>query len=309
MGMGPAVDNTSRPALPSPLPGPGGAPRPTSLPDWLGPGLGTISSHSFPNFLQSGANPDPWDPRTYVSPRAPLPDQSLITSDPAWYAPPYPWSGGPPRNGEPPSLSILRDGLDRAPYEQSPPGPRTPNSGPGTGGGNLNQDLRPQSPQRMNGLPDPGPSELSDLLGRIPLYGYEPLAGGSSEIPTSSASRLTSQPFAPSRMSPGVWPTGNAHSFAAAAPPDFNPWPLRGNGILGGYMPASAGGGILGPVRADNGWPSPGNGILGGLTQAPAGRSASANSAGEGLPSLAQMLQELWSRRLQDDPYPDDRGR
>jgi hypothetical protein len=226
-GMGPNGDYTSGPAFSSPLPGSGGAPISRGLPDWLGPNLGTISSHSFPNSLQSGAaaasgvysgngflplphsrdlpmfnvggyaSPDPWNASTYVSPRASLPDQRLITSNPASNAPPYPWSRGPPRNGEPPSRSILGGGLDRAPYDQAPPAPRTPDSGPGTGGGNFDRGPSSPSPQRMNGLPDRGSSAFSDLLGRIPLNPHGPLASGSSEAPTTLASLLMSQPSAP----------------------------------------------------------------------------------------------------------------
>ena len=132
-------------------------------------------------------------------------------------------------------------------------------------------------------------------------------ATGWSEPAGTAASLLTSQ--LPASISPSVWPIPTAHSSAAFPPPDVDPWPLRGNGILSGYRPAAAGGGILGGLTAGNPWPSPGNGILGGLTRAPTGSAPSGHAAGDDDPLWAQMLQDVWSRRMQDDPDPNDSNR
>ena len=328
-GMGPNVDSTFGPASTFSLPGSGGPPRSAGLPDWLGPNLGTISSYSFPNSLQAGTAPpgiqtgnrflplphsrdlpvfnvggytntDPWNASTYASP---LPDPRLIASDPASYAGSYPWSG------EPPSLSILKGGVDPRSYGPAPSRSLTPDMRPGTDGGNFDRGTSPQSPLRMNGVPDPGSSGFSNPPTGTPQSAYWPPRGGWSGAPTTSDARLTSQTFSPADTSPNVPPTDNALTSAA---PDLTTWPLAGSGILSGWRPASTGGilggwrpastgGILGGLTPVDAWTLPGNGALGGLPAAAAGGSGRPEGDGDLSWAQMQMLQELWLRRLQQD--------
>lgn len=168
----------------------------------------------------------------------------------------------------------------------------------------------PELPYWADGLPDSASPDLSNPPGKTPQYGYWLPQSGWPEAPATPASLLTPQPFSPASIAPGVRPTENAHSsFALAAQaPDARPSP--GNGILSGLSAATGrGNGILSGLTPADAWPSPGNGRLGGLGPAAAGSSGSGSAEGDDHPWWAQTLQEMWLRRLQDDPSLDDSNR
>jgi hypothetical protein len=193
---------------------------------------------------------------------------------------------------------------------QAPLGPLNAKSDPETGEENFDRVLRPRSPYKMNGLPDSGSPDLSDPPGRAPQQAYGSPQSGWSVVPTNPASPLTPPAISPVSISPSVSPAENAHSSAAFAAPDFDARPLPGNGILSGLSAITGrGNGILSGLTPADAWPSPRDGILGGLTPPSAGDSGSGSSEGDDHPSWAQMLQDMWLRRMQDDPSPDDSNR
>ena len=158
-------------------------------------------------------------------------------------------------------------------------------------------------PHRAKGLP--GSRSSANAPEEAPQYGYGLPASEGAEPAGTPPSMLTSQ--LPASMSQSVWPTATALSSGAFLQPHIDPWPLRGNGILGGYRPASAGGGILGGLKADSPWLTPSYGILGPLTQPSAGGAGSVSPQRNDNPSW--MLPDLWSGRMQDDAGLDDSNR
>jgi len=280
-----------------------GAPPPPALNRWLGPDLG-VTMQSFPDSLRDPSVGSGYysDDRFVPHPRSRYPvDNPFTRSKPAMAAGPLS-SFDPTQWLTPEQRSITGiDGPSARPsaFDDLSLHPALP------GGATTSPQLYPSSPFDT--------TSYDWRTGRwaSPRVAARSLRGDSSQLPLAPAP--TAQPSAFDAVLPTpAAPYGPQSTFnPGSGAPSLDARPFPGNGILGGFGPASSasGKGILSGLIPDDAWPTPANGVLGALSPPSVGNSGSGGPETGGPSWWAQMLHEMLLRRLQGDASLDESNR